>query len=88
MIYCYSKERKSLGKAAERRKATYDLSVKPKHFELGNKILYWYPRRYRARSPKWQRNYIGPYEVIKQLSPLNYVIKKCGGGAAGNTCPC
>ena len=79
MLYSYAEVRKTLGKAAQRRKFTYDLSVKPKHFKIGDRVLYLYPRRYRSRSPKWQRNYIGPYEVIKQISPLNYVLKRCKG---------
>ena len=56
-----------------------DMSVRPKQFQVGQKVLYYYPRRYRFRSPKWQKMYIGPYEVVKQLGPLNYVIKKCNG---------
>ena len=35
-----------------------------------------YPRRYTAKSPKWQKHYIGPYEVIKALPPAEYVIRK------------
>ena len=79
MLYCYESVRNHLSVAAERRKRSYDMSVRPKQFQVGQKVLYYYPRRYRFRSPKWQKMYIGPYEVVKQLGPLNYVIKKCNG---------
>ena len=79
MWYCYESVSKHLSVAAERRKRSYDMSVRPKQFQVGQKILYYYPRRYRFRSPKWQKMYIGPYEGIRQLGPLNYVIKKCNG---------
>ena len=79
MLYCYESVRSHLSVAAERRKRSYDMSVRPKQFQVGQKVLYYYPRRYRFRSPKWQKMYIGHYEVVKQLGPLNYVIKRCNG---------
>ena len=79
MLYCYESVRHHLSVAAERRKRSYDMSVRPKQFQIGQKVLYYYPRRYRFRSPKWQKMYIGPYKVVRQLGPLNYVIKKCKG---------
>ena len=79
MLYCYESVRNHLSVAAERRKRSYDMSVRPKQFQVGQKVLYYYPRRYRFRSPKWQKMYIGPYEVVRQIGPLNYVIKKCNG---------
>ena len=79
MMYSYERVRKHLGIAAERRKRTYDLSVKPKRFEIGQRVWYYYPRRYRFKSPKWQKLYTGPHVVIKKLGDLNYVIKSCNG---------
>ena len=55
MIYCYAAVREHLGESARRRKHTYDMMVKPKHFQVGQKVWYYYPRRYKSRSPKWQR---------------------------------
>ena len=78
MIYCYESVRNHLSVAAppsELRKRSYDMSVRPKQFQVGQKVLYYYPRRYRFRSPKWQKMYVGLYE----LGPLNYDIKKCNG---------
>jgi len=68
--------REHLGTAADRRKQEYDLKVKPRSFQVGEKVWYLYPRRYAAKSPKWQKHYIGPYEVVKVLPPADYVIRK------------
>jgi len=68
--------REHLGAAADRRKQEYDLKVKPRSFQVGEKVWYLYPRRYTAKSPKWQKHYIGPYEVVKALPPADYVIRK------------
>ena len=79
MIFCYAAVREHLGESARRRKHTYDMTVKPKRFQIGQKVWYYYPRRYKSRSPKWQRFYTGPFEIVKQLGPLNYLLKKCNG---------
>jgi len=68
--------REHLGVAADRRKQEYDLKVKPRSFEIGEKVWYLYFRRYTAKSPKWQRHYTGPYQVVKVLPPADYVIQK------------
>ena len=68
--------REHLGVTADRRKQEYDLKVKPRSFEIGEKVWYLYPRRYTAKSPKWQRHYTGPYQVVKVLPPADYVIQK------------
>ena len=79
MMYSYERVRKHLGIAAERRKRTYDMSVKPKQFEIGQRVWYYYPQRYRFKSPKWKKLYTGPHVVTKKLGDLNYVIKSCNG---------
>ena len=73
---CYEIARNHLRVAAERRKATYDVRVKKTEFEIGDWVWYWYPRRYRNKYPKWQRNYVGPYLVTRIIPPVNYVIQK------------
>ena len=34
------------------------------------------PRRRTGHSPKWQRLYTGPYLVIDQIGPVNFIIQK------------
>ena len=72
--------RESLGKAAERRKRGYDLRVREKEFHEGQWVWYFYPRRVKGRSPKWQRLYTGPYLIVKELPPVNFVIQRSKNG--------
>ena len=65
---------KHLDVAAERRKATYDIRVKKMEFAVGDWVWYWYPRRYQRKSLKWQKNYIGPYMIVRVIEPGNYVL--------------
>jgi len=68
--------RKGLNKAAERRKKSYDLRVRGKDFAPGQWVWYYNPRRYKGRSPKWQRHYTGPYLIVKSIPPVNFVIQR------------
>ena len=72
----YSIARKQLGVAAERRKATYDIRVKGAKYSVGEWVWYYYPRRYQRRSPKWQKNYTGPFLIVRVIEPVNYVLQK------------
>jgi hypothetical protein len=76
MEEAYRLVRERLQTAAERRKHAYDLRVRPVKFNVGDRVLYFSPRRYQGRSPKWQRMYDGPYSVIEQRGPVNYVIQR------------
>jgi transposase InsO family protein len=72
--------REHLGTAAERRKATYDLRVRSKSFATGQWVWCYNPRKYRGRTPKWQRLYTGPYLVVREIPPANYVIQRTKQG--------
>ena len=39
-------------------------------------MWYHYPRRYQKRSPKWQKSYIGPYLIVREIVPDNLVLQK------------
>jgi hypothetical protein len=52
------------------------MRVKETKFKVGDWVWYWYPRRYQGKSPKWQKNYVGPYLVVRVIEPVNYVIQK------------
>jgi transposase InsO family protein len=71
----YAIARKQLGVAAERRKATYDIRVKVAKYSVGEWVWYYYPRRYQRRSPKWQKNYTGPFLIVRVIEPVNYVLQ-------------
>ena len=68
--------RRHLKTAVDRNKAYYDMKVKPNAFEIGDFVLYYYPRRYAGRSPKWQKFFVGPYLVLKILGPNSYLIQR------------
>jgi len=72
----YRTAREHLGVVAERKKKDYDARVRPNEFQLGSKVWYFYPRKYSRKSPKWQRCYTGPYEVVRILPPVNYVLRR------------
>ena len=59
-----------------RRKDRYDIRVRRHDFRVGQWVWYFYPRKYKNRSAKWQKMYTGPYLVTKVLPPANYVIQK------------
>jgi hypothetical protein len=66
--------------AAERRKEIYDSKVKPKSFEAGDMILLRFDRVKHGESRKWSSQYIGPFEVLRRLNEVNYLIKRKAGG--------
>ena len=62
--------------SAERRKTSYDRRVRPSDLKTSDWVWYWHPRRFTARSYKWQRNYTGPYLVVREVPPVNFAIQK------------
>ena len=72
----YQQVREHLHTNAERRKVAYDTRVRPQEFDVGTWVWYHYPRRYQRRSPKWQRNFTGPYLIVRKIPPVNYVLQK------------
>jgi len=76
MREAYASAREHLNVAAERRKSEYDIKVKPARFAVGDWVWYYYPRRYVKRSPKWSKNYDGPFLVTRVIEPSDYVIQR------------
>jgi hypothetical protein len=76
MDNAYRDVRQSLKVAANRMKHTHELRVRPARFAPRDRVLYYTPRRYKGRSPKWTRCYTGPYEVVQQIGPVSYLIRK------------
>src|SRR6218665_4115244 len=65
-----------LAATSERRKRGYDLRVRPAEFSAGDRVWFYTPRRYKGKSPKWQRMCTGPFTVDRQVGPVNYQIRK------------
>ena len=52
------------------------MKLNPHTFRPGDWVWYFYPRRRTGRSPKWERLYTGPFLVIDQVGPVNFIIQK------------
>ena len=39
-------------------------------------MYYYYPRRYKGRSPKWSRMYTGPFLITRVMQTCDYVLQK------------
>ena len=76
MKTAYRLVREHLQVAAERRKRAYDMRVRPAVFSSGDLVWYFTPRRYKGRSPKWEKMYTGPFTVEERCGLLNYKIRK------------
>jgi hypothetical protein len=57
-----------------RMKRNYDAKVEEASYTVGQYVLFFYPRRYRGRSPKLARPNVGPFRVLRRLNTVNYVI--------------
>ena len=69
--------REHLGRAALKMKTRYDARIKTSFsFKVGDRVWYFYPRRYTKISPKWQSLFTGPYTVVKILDPCNVAIQR------------
>jgi len=68
MVQAYS------GRCAEVNKHHYDASVKPLDFRVGDQVWYFCPRARPGTSQKWTWFYSGPYEVVRKINDVNYVI--------------
>jgi len=81
----YCDARKHLGRAAERTKRYYDCKSHPLAFKPGDLVYVFSPSRFVGRSPKSQRKYSGPFEVVRQANAVNYAARKGPRGSAN--CP-
>ena len=68
--------RQNLAQAARRRKNRYDLRSKPQKYPIGSKVWCYVPRRYKGRYQKWRSLYQGPFEIVEQLGPVTYRIRR------------
>jgi transposase InsO family protein len=69
--------RQKLGSAAQSREDRYNCKTKSSpNFQQGDRVWYFYPRRIRGKSAKWQKWYTGPYTVMKVIDSHNLVIRR------------
>jgi hypothetical protein len=67
--------RKHLAESALTMANWYDKKVRLADFQVGDKVLVYYPRRYKGRSVKWQRCYSTEGVVTKRLNDVTFLIE-------------
>ena len=61
-------------------KTRYDLRRTTEEFRIGDRVWLYNPHRQKGLSPKLQRNWEGPYTIMKKINDVVYRIQK---GARG-----
>ncbi|UYV71727.1 hypothetical protein LAZ67_9000138, partial [Cordylochernes scorpioides] len=63
----------------DKSKQVYDNHRREVNFSPDDLVLIWTPIRKVGRADKLQKNYIGPFKVIRKTSPVNYEVKEVKG---------
>ena len=74
----FARVRRFIGRTARRRKKRYDIKVAKEPLWVGQKVWYYYPRKYKKKSPKWQSWYTGPFTIERFIDSHVVVIRKNG----------
>lgn len=61
--------------AQEKQQLRYDEHHRPATYAPGQLVLLWKPERRVGLSEKLMHRYFGPYEVTRQVSPVNYEVR-------------
>jgi len=68
----------NLNRHFERSKRRFDIRVRACRCKVGEKVWFYSPRKYRYLSPKWTLQTTGPYDIIRKVNDVNYVIRQPG----------
>jgi hypothetical protein len=66
-------------RAHEKSKVRFDKNKKDAHFEIGDKVLRSVPVRKKGLSQAFLAQRVGPFEIVKKVSPVNFKIRKLEG---------
>ncbi|UYV79839.1 K02A2.6-like, partial [Cordylochernes scorpioides] len=61
-------------------KKLYDKTHREVKYAINDLVLIWTPIRKVGRADKLQRRYIGPYQILRQTSPVNYEVIETAEG--------
>ncbi|UYV79967.1 K02A2.6-like [Cordylochernes scorpioides] len=61
-------------------KQLYDKTHREVKYAFNDLVLIWTPIRKVGRADKLQRRYIGPYQILRQTSPVNYEVIEIAEG--------
>ena len=64
----------NLKSSFHKQKKYHDVKLKPRKFEVGDKVLRWYPPQ---ASQKLGLGWVGPYIITRKLSNITYEIQEC-----------
>lgn len=59
----------------ELQKKYFDRDKQELRLEPGDEVLLWYPKNLRTNQTKFSYPYKGPYTVIKQITPVSYLVE-------------
>ena len=68
--------RQNIGIISDQSKARYDRQTNAISFKEGDQVWFYNPQRKKGRSPKLQRDWEGPYRVVKKINDVVYRIQK------------
>ncbi|UYV70247.1 K02A2.6-like [Cordylochernes scorpioides] len=61
-------------------KQLYDRAHREFKYAINDLVLIWTPIRKVGRADKLQRRYVGPYQILRQTSPVNYEVIEIAEG--------
>lgn len=71
--------RRRLQIKSSRVKTRYDKKARAVNFIKGERVWFYNPRRFIGKSPKLQRDWEGPFVIIRKLGDVVYSIRRKGG---------
>ena len=72
----HEQARDKLHLESNRMKTRYDIRANSTGFNPGDKVWLYNPRRTKGKSPKLQRDWEGPYQVVTRLNDVVYRIQR------------
>jgi hypothetical protein len=72
--WAYARTREHLKQAAESASTWYNRRVKPVEFKVGDAVRVYNPRRYKGRTPKWQKFYKDKAVIVKCLNDVTKAV--------------
>ena len=70
--------RQFIDKNMQRMKCYYDSNIKPQSYNVGEKVLFYNPRKQCGKFAKWQVCWHGPFVVDRKLNDTNCLAERQG----------
>ena len=76
----HERVRSNIQDASDKMKDHYDIRAEKGGYQPGDLVWLYNPQKRRGLSPKLQRNWEGPYEIMKRINDVVYRIRKTPNG--------